>query len=726
VRPRFFAGQLLTEEDLQKLIDYLVAKNRLHNQRLWGDGVVCGLEVSCNPCGGGTVRVNPGYALDCCGNDLVLGCPQDLDINAMVRDLKRNLLGGIDCGDPCPPGKKETGPADDQKGPVIDTTRHYCLYIRYCENLTDPVSPYATDEGCNYQSCQPTRVSEGVTFELRCDEGSGHQTDIRDRICECIGDLDSAKQNTTTATALYSLNRLLGPIPNVEVLDRSMAEMKFVESVKNLLRIIPLKPLQAATKHRAATTVTPSHAGGEKVSSGTEQSEMISVQEFENRLSDIRTAAAHLASCYLLAQDRASRTNERVEADRSEETDDTFELSRRDFHSVVEKVKAQIDAISAPTSRALQYYSSLLKNTGELATATSKQPLVQFRKARLLMITKGFIFEPRDLESSVAPMMALRKELLDRLDRSPRRSDCRLLPDVLAIRLPDPEAITGWAEASMALSDAWSRYLKDCFCAAINPPCGPCDDPAVLLACLEVKDCEVVEICNLKRKFVISPTALRYWLPPLNYLGDLLEQLCCSEPLCDEEEGKRSDLKNQLLRLSRYPGIFELLCGPLKQGKLTTLVNRTKPGRILKGLDSDPPPTSSNHLLSGVASAVKQAFATTAVPLDKPIAEILRDAVIGDNAAIGKKLEELSTAVSKEGLNERLAEAVKAKGGAVSTAVTGLADASVAAAVQKLNLDIATKDLKDVKRITTENAELKKNLTALEERLKKLEGVKPK
>src|SRR5687768_5051432 len=92
VRPRFFAGQLLTEEDLQKLIDYVGAKNRLHNQRLWGDGVVCGLEVACHPCGGGTVVVNPGYALDCCGNDLVLECPQILDVNAMVRDLKRNLL----------------------------------------------------------------------------------------------------------------------------------------------------------------------------------------------------------------------------------------------------------------------------------------------------------------------------------------------------------------------------------------------------------------------------------------------------------------------------------------------------------------------------------------------------------------------------------------------------------------------------------------------------------
>ena len=74
VRPRFFAGQLLTEEDLDLLTDYVTAKNRLHNASFFGEGVVCGLEVGCQPCGGGHVLVRPGYALDCCGNDIVVPC----------------------------------------------------------------------------------------------------------------------------------------------------------------------------------------------------------------------------------------------------------------------------------------------------------------------------------------------------------------------------------------------------------------------------------------------------------------------------------------------------------------------------------------------------------------------------------------------------------------------------------------------------------------------------
>ena len=50
-RPRFFAGQLLTEQDLNRLEGYIIAKNRLHNRYLVGHGVVCGLEVRCHPCG---------------------------------------------------------------------------------------------------------------------------------------------------------------------------------------------------------------------------------------------------------------------------------------------------------------------------------------------------------------------------------------------------------------------------------------------------------------------------------------------------------------------------------------------------------------------------------------------------------------------------------------------------------------------------------------------------
>ena len=77
-RPRFFAGQLLTEEDLNRLDRYVVEKNKMHNRYLHGSGVVCGLEVVCHPCPD-RVTVRTGYALSPCGEDIVV-C-QDAVVN---------------------------------------------------------------------------------------------------------------------------------------------------------------------------------------------------------------------------------------------------------------------------------------------------------------------------------------------------------------------------------------------------------------------------------------------------------------------------------------------------------------------------------------------------------------------------------------------------------------------------------------------------------------------
>ena len=57
VRPRFFAGQLLTETELTALTTYVVDKQRLHNRYLHGYGVVCGLQVECDGCGPGVLSL---------------------------------------------------------------------------------------------------------------------------------------------------------------------------------------------------------------------------------------------------------------------------------------------------------------------------------------------------------------------------------------------------------------------------------------------------------------------------------------------------------------------------------------------------------------------------------------------------------------------------------------------------------------------------------------------
>lgn len=70
-RPVYSAGQLLTADSLrlgQRYVEERFALRRFVD----GVGVVCGLHVRCDPDSPGWVIVDPGYAIGCCGEDLML------------------------------------------------------------------------------------------------------------------------------------------------------------------------------------------------------------------------------------------------------------------------------------------------------------------------------------------------------------------------------------------------------------------------------------------------------------------------------------------------------------------------------------------------------------------------------------------------------------------------------------------------------------------------------
>jgi hypothetical protein len=87
-RPRFFPGQLLTDEDLNRLERYVVEKNRLHNRYLVGWGVVCGLEVVCDACNSDRVVVRTGYALSPCGDDIVVCRDHAVNICELISQCR--------------------------------------------------------------------------------------------------------------------------------------------------------------------------------------------------------------------------------------------------------------------------------------------------------------------------------------------------------------------------------------------------------------------------------------------------------------------------------------------------------------------------------------------------------------------------------------------------------------------------------------------------------------
>jgi hypothetical protein len=150
-RPRFFAGQVLTADDLNRLKHYVIAKNRLHNRQLHGWGVVNGLEVTCDACGTGVI-VSCGYALSPCGDDIVVCEPVTVDVCALIKKCCQ-----ADCN-PCEPPPK-TAPVN------CDEESEWILAIRYTESPAKGIKPLMSSEapGCG---C--------ATSESKCTCGHGN------------------------------------------------------------------------------------------------------------------------------------------------------------------------------------------------------------------------------------------------------------------------------------------------------------------------------------------------------------------------------------------------------------------------------------------------------------------------------------------------------------------------------------------------------------------------
>jgi hypothetical protein len=200
VQPRFFCGQLLADQDLTAMVDWVKAKSALQRFRD-GWGVVCGLDVHCGT--GGTVTVTPGYALDCCGRDVVL-C-KETSFNAAdcwQRDpdpcrgtVAVTPIGAVIQPDPVTTGGKPVPPVDPliatlpapgiqpakfPDGQPATTSSGFQwpedrqavdIFVRYSESQSGARSTLSRG-GCGCGGgCEYTRVDEGG--ELYCRPANG-------------------------------------------------------------------------------------------------------------------------------------------------------------------------------------------------------------------------------------------------------------------------------------------------------------------------------------------------------------------------------------------------------------------------------------------------------------------------------------------------------------------------------------------------------------------------
>ena len=200
-RPRFFGGQLLTDKDLEAAQRYAIEKNKLHNRYLVGTGVVCGLAVRCDPCCDGSVVVESGYAIDCCGNDIVLCQPETFNI--------------LDCFE------KQRQQEEPYCGTKIRTPRtrgedqpkEYCLVLFYDEEPANPITALIRDNGCSNTRCEPSRIRETFRFGIiekkveRSPKSLIHDESFLAQVLECfkvIQKLRDSVRATANAEETYT------------------------------------------------------------------------------------------------------------------------------------------------------------------------------------------------------------------------------------------------------------------------------------------------------------------------------------------------------------------------------------------------------------------------------------------------------------------------------------------------------------------------------------------
>lgn len=503
VQPHFFAGQLLTDDDLQALTQYMLTKQRLHNRFLVGQGVACGLAVSCHPCEKGFVKVGSGYAVDCCGNEILVPCPTELDINAMVRELKYQKHG-YECKDPC---SDKTDNSRYNEEDCRDDGDRYCLYLQYCENLSDPIATYHQEDGCA-DACQPSRIKEGYRFELRCEAATKTPPSIVDKIRCCLGNI---KESDFRASEFERSQQLM-----------INAQPAMLASAGNT-RVFSQNDVQLLSQ--------PSNLMFHHVIETDDNNELsiTKLDEYQTRetLDTVQKYGSAIARWQVL-DDREKAQYSKNNSQLSSQLESNRSMLRNVSAQLEPKIK---DVLSSPVEKSAAI--TLVQNT--LTYTNPEAQIEEYEPFSAKLYTANVSLGNQVYGATSEALSNFKQWLLRKINECPPTSDCCLAEQLAAITIPqtinnDNQFNEQMITATESLARIFLRYLVDCICSALLPPCPECDDDAVLLACLKVKNCKVTDICNLERTFLLTENNLRYWMPFLRGFGEALEKICCELP----------------------------------------------------------------------------------------------------------------------------------------------------------------------------------------------------
>lgn len=484
-RPRYFAGQLLTEADLNSEQAYVLAKNRLHNRYLHGWGVVCGLEVVCG-CDG-KVNVQEGYAIDPCGNDIIVCSVTPFDVLAEIQkciDAERRRED--DC-------RKWVDPNAD----CHDIDQEWCVTIEYQETEAKPTLPLRQEKkascNCGCGGSKSNGKSNGKTKSgCGCGCGAGDAT----------------------------------PAPPSNVRSPACEPTRIFEGFK--LGVVP-QPVECQTKHLLKGSTTPNIKFAEmadaKMSHLTSSKEIIALGGILGSFIPPYIQKSPWFRLMLAANPDDSLLSVIVDTTKT--------------------VFATLDDYLTKDDQTL--FQELLRNYGTGGAATSQEE----KATETIQAPDIAPQAPPDYGFCCrfrAAIQALYDD--DPMNVRCQGFDCppcagdtyntNYTKDTNYNKYPDNYAAEKRVRQDTPINplncllEAFFNYLVDAICLKLVPPCppAPCDD-RLILACVTIRGGEVVHICNFEcRHYAGSFNSLRYWtsaVPIAALIGALIREICCSD-----------------------------------------------------------------------------------------------------------------------------------------------------------------------------------------------------
>jgi hypothetical protein len=170
-RPRYYARQIITPDDLTLGVEYLLKLQRRHNRLLHGWGVVCGAQVvPVIPAdGSGTARpwkvlVKPGYILDPYGREILLD-------REVCFDLRQRCVTGVTgeaCGETIDPWCSDVYVKPEEDGIAY-------VAVKYKQIQSRPVRVQPVGCGCDDTACEFSRWRDAYEICTLDDCPDSHQ-----------------------------------------------------------------------------------------------------------------------------------------------------------------------------------------------------------------------------------------------------------------------------------------------------------------------------------------------------------------------------------------------------------------------------------------------------------------------------------------------------------------------------------------------------------------------